>query len=144
MQLRIKKLNNLATIPQYASQGAACFDLTAAIDKAVTIDPRSSANLGTGLAFEVPPGHVMMVFSRSGHGFKHSLRFVNCVGIIDSDYRGEVRVGLKNDGIVPYIVQPGERVAQAIVLPYPQMDFTEVEELSSTDRGANGFGSTGK
>lgn len=144
MQVKLKKINPLATIPFYASAGAACFDLTAAIDKPVTINPHSSENLPTGLCFEIPEGHVMLVYSRSGHGFKSHLRFVNCVGVIDSDYRGEVRVGLANDGITPYIVQPGERVAQAMIVACPQVTLTEVDELSSTERGAGGFGSTGK
>ena len=144
MQVKLKKINPLATIPFYASGGAACFDLTAAIDKPVTINPHSSENLPTGLCFEIPEGYVMLVYSRSGHGFKSHLRFVNCVGVIDSDYRGEVRVGLANDGIVPYIVQPGERIAQAMIVACPQVMLTEVDELSSTERGTGGFGSTGK
>ena len=144
MQVKLKKINPLATTPFYASAGAACFDLTAAIDKPVTINPRSSENLPTGLCFEIPEGHVMLVYSRSGHGFKSHLRFVNCVGVIDSDYRGEVRVGLANDGIVPYIVQPGERIAQAMIIACPQVTLTEVDELSTTERGTGGFGSTGK
>ena len=144
MQVKLKKISPLAVTPFYASAGAACFDLVAAIDHPVTITPRSSENLGTGLCFELPEGYVMLVYSRSGHGFKSHLRFVNCVGVIDSDYRGEVRVGLANDGITPYIVQPGERIAQAMVIPCPQVDIVEVKELSSTERGTGGFGSTGK
>ncbi len=144
MQVKLKKISPLAVTPFYASAGAACFDLVAAIDHPVTINPHSSENLGTGLCFELPEGYVMLVYSRSGHGFKSHLRFVNCVGVIDSDYRGEVRVGLANDGITPYIVQPGERIAQAMVIPCPQVDLVEVKELSSTERGTGGFGSTGK
>jgi dUTP pyrophosphatase len=144
MQVKLKKISPLAVTPFYASAGAACFDLVAAIDHPVTINPHSSENLGTGLCFELPEGYVMLVYSRSGHGFKSHLRFVNCVGVIDSDYRGEVRVGLANDGITPYIVQPGERIAQAMVIPCPQVNLVEVKELSSTERGTGGFGSTGK
>lgn len=144
MQVKLKKISPLAVTPFYASTGAACFDLVAAIDHPVTINPHSSENLGTGLCFELPEGYVMLVYSRSGHGFKSHLRFVNCVGVIDSDYRGEVRVGLANDGITPYIVQPGERIAQAMVIPCPQVNLVEVKELSSTERGTGGFGSTGK
>lgn len=144
MQVKLKKISPLAVTPFYASAGAACFDLVAAIDHPVTINPHSSENLGTGLCFELPEGYVMLVYSRSGHGFKSHLRFVNCVGVIDSDYRGEVRVGLANDGITPYIVQPGERIAQAMVIPCPQVNLVEVNELSSTERGTGGFGSTGK
>lgn len=144
MQVRVKKLNANASMPIYATNGSACFDLVACTDKAITVNPRSKENIGTGLAFEIPANHVMLVFSRSGHGFKHDLRFVNCVGVIDSDYRGEVRVGLRNDGISPYIVQPNERIAQAIILPYPSIQLVESDELSDTERGVNGFGSTGK
>ena len=144
MQVKLKKISPLAVTPFYASTGAACFDLVASIDHPVTINPHSSENLGTGLCFELPEGYVMLVYSRSGHGFKSHLRFVNCVGVIDSDYRGEVRVGLANDGITPYTVQPGERIAQAMVIPCPQVNLVEVKELSSTERGIGGFGSTGK
>ena len=144
MVVKVKKLKPEAIIPVYATEGAAAFDINAGLDKAVIINPKSAENIGTGLSFEVPTGYVMLVFSRSGHGFKSGIRFVNCVGVIDSDYRGEVRVGLRNDGITPYIVQPGERVAQAMILPAQQVSLVECSELSDTTRGTGGFGSTGK
>jgi dUTP pyrophosphatase len=104
---------------------------------------------GTGLAFDIPPGHVMLVFSRSGHGFKHDIRLANCTGIIDATYRGEVMVKLTcdapdDDVSPPYKVNPGDRIAQAMVLPVARVLFTVVDELSETERGAGGFGSSGK
>lgn len=144
MNIKIKKINPNANIPTYGSKGAACFDFYACIDKPVTIDPKGSVNIPTGLQFEIPEGYVMMMYSRSGHGFKNGIRFVNGTGVIDSDYRGEVRIGLFNDGITPYIIKPNERIAQAMVIPVSQVEFIEVETLSDTERGTGGFGSTGK
>ncbi len=97
----------------------------------------------TGLAFEVPHGHVLKVFSRSGHGFKYGVRLANGTGIIDSDYRGELMVCLKNDGPEPMVVHHGDRITQAMLVPIPQVELIEVQELSDTERGAGGFGSTG-
>lgn len=144
MIVKIKQINPNAKIPTYGSEGAACFDFYACIDKPVTINPKSSVNLPTGLQFEIPEGYVMLMYSRSGHGFKNNLRFVNSVGVIDSDYRGEVRIGLFNDGITPYVVKPQERLAQAMIVPISQVSFQAVETLTDTKRGAGGFGSTGK
>ena len=144
MIVKIKQINPNAKIPTYGSEGAACFDFYACIDKPVTINPKSSVNLPTGLQFEIPEGYVMLMYSRSGHGFKNNLRFVNSVGVIDSDYRGEVRIGLFNDGITPYVVKPQERLAQAMIVPVSQVFFQAVETLTDTKRGAGGFGSTGK
>lgn len=101
----------------------------------------------TGLAVEIPEGHVLMIHSRSGHGFKHSTRLSNVVGILDQDYRGEIKVRLSRDnsGSDPVLhVNNGDRIAQAIVLPYPKVKFEVVDELSETVRGEGGFGSTGK
>lgn len=144
MIVKIKQINPNAKIPTYGSEGAACFDFYACIDKPVTINPKSSVNLPTGLQFEIPEGYVMLMYSRSGHGFKNNIRFVNSVGVIDSDYRGEVRIGLFNDGITPYVVKPQERLAQAMIVPVSQVSFQAVETLTDTKRGAGGFGSTGK
>ena len=144
MIVKIKQINPNAKIPTYGSEGAACFDFYACIDKPVTINPKSSVNLPTGLQFEIPEGYVMLMYSRSGHGFKNNLRFVNSVGVIDSDYRGEVRIGLFNDRITPYVVKPQERLAQAMIVPVSQVSFQAVETLTDTKRGAGGFGSTGK
>lgn len=150
MNLKIKKLDLAAILPTYATPGAACFDLYAlptstegAIWRVRVGEPRT---IPTGLAFEVPEGHVMLIFSRSGHGFNSDIRLANCVGVIDSDYRGEVKVKLTRDhsGADALNFKPGDRVAQAMVIPVQQVAFTEVSELSTTERGAGGFGSTGK
>lgn len=148
MQINIKKVHPAAELPEYATSGAACFDLRALVlteDNAVeTTVPQYGAQLfRTGLSFEVPEGHVMLVYSRSGHGFKNGVRLANCVGVIDSDYRGEVMVKLQNDSNISMLVFNGDRIAQAMIMPVQQVTFQEVEELSSTDRGAGGFGSTG-
>ena len=147
MNLNIKLLNDQAVIPKYATTGSACFDL--ATDGNVEYDSASNAICRTGLAFEVPENHVMLIFSRSGHGFKYDISLSNAVGVIDSDYRGEVMLKLRNDRSAederPAIaIRPGDRVAQAMIIPAPNVDqIRVVDELSSTERGAGGFGSTG-
>lgn len=156
MDVKISKIHPGAIIPHYASGGAACFDLHAVIDMphlrteslSVRVPPGDSATFETGLAFEIPAGHVMLVFSRSGHGFKHNVRLGNCVGVIDSDYRGEVKVKLTCDDLIGpndgFVVRHGDRIAQAMIMPVPTVQFVEVSTLSTTERGAGGFGSTGQ
>lgn len=141
MKLRIQKLHPDASLPSYATDGAACFDLHT-IEQA-DVPPHQAATFRTGLAVEVPPGHVLMVFSRSGHGFKHGLRLANAVGIIDSDYRGELMVRIHNDSRIPFGFEPGDRIAQAMILPIPTVEIVEAAELTETARGTGGFGSTG-
>lgn len=141
IKLNFKKLHPQALVPPFATPGAACFDL-AAVEAGVAA-PGASLSVGTGLAFEIPEAHVMLVYSRSGQGFKHGVRLVNGTGVIDSDYRGEVRIGLRNDGEHPYEVRVGDRIAQAKIIPVPAVCFAEVEALSETRRAAGGFGSTG-
>lgn len=141
MQVKVKKVSPTATMPTYGSKGAACFDLYAD-----TIEMKMwGAMIGTGLSFEVPEGHVMMVYSRSGHGVNHGVVLRNSTGVIDSDYRGEVMVALtctsRDSGLA---VNPCDRIAQAMIVPVEQSTFVEVDELSETDRGDGGFGSTGK
>jgi dUTP pyrophosphatase len=142
MNIKVKKLSPLAQLPEYATAGAACFDI-ATVDDNVDIRPGSWAVLGTDLAFEIPTGHVMLVYSRSGHGFKNGIRLANSVGVIDSDYRGELKVKLHNDSSRVFSVNRGDRIAQAMIVLVPQVTIDAVEELSNTDRGAGGFGSTG-
>lgn len=153
MKVKIKKLIHEATMPTYGTPGAACFDLYAAtVNKYQAIgsivQQGYPVECGTGLAFEIPQGWAMLVFSRSGHGFNHDTRLANCVGIIDSDYRGEVKVKLTcddfRDDIAPLKVSPGDRVAQAMLVPIQKIEFVFGVEISSTDRGEGGFGSTGK
>lgn len=146
MNMKIKKLRPDAVTPEYATPGAACFDIRAAFDGlSKQPNPSEPATIGTGLAFEVPADHVMLVFSRSGHGFNNAARLANCVGVIDSDYRGELLVKIARDSwkTAPLTIRNGDRIAQAMVIPVQQVAFEEVDELSTTERGAAGFGSTG-
>lgn len=154
MRIKLKKTHPAAKLPVYASEGAACFDLHAlgadwSINSqayGVRVHPGSSQAFRTGLSFEVPEGHVMLIFSRSGHGFNSSVRLANCVGVIDSDYRGEVMVKLHGDGAHGHglNVSDGDRIAQALVLPVQRVSFEDVDALSETERGEGGFGSTGE
>ena len=139
---RIKLLSENAKVPTYGSAGAACFDLYAA--DTVAIAPGRAGTVKTDVAFEVPEGFVLKVYSRSGHGFDHGARLVNSVGIVDSDYRGEVVARLHNDSKEVFVVSLGDRVAQAVIEPAMRTVFEVVDELSSTERGAGGMGSTGK
>ena len=141
--LKVLKLNDEAVMPTFGSAGAAAFDISTC-EGAKDIPPGQSVAFKTGLSVEVPEGHVLLVFSRSGHGFKSGIRLVNSVGVIDADYRGELGVKLHNDSNSAYRVGDKERIAQGIIMPIPMVQMLEVSELSSTERGANGFGSTGK
>lgn len=145
MHVRVKRLTTTANLPVYATPGAACFDLHAdSIKYLEGFQPTCTEAVSTGLAFEVPQGHVMLIFSRSGDGFKRDVRLSNCVGVIDSDYRGDVAVKLRSDNGERVNVQPGDRVAQALILPVERVNFVDAFELSETERGSGGFGSTGK
>ncbi len=145
LEIKIKKLNNNAVIPTRSSLQAAGYDLYACLDNdSVEILPHTNTKIGTGIALEIPDGYFAGIFARSGIATKESLRPANCVGIIDSDYRGEYFIPLFNDSDKTKVIQNKERIAQLIILPYPEISFKEVKELSSTKRGINGFGSTGK
>lgn len=142
MNIKIKKLHPDAVIPTYATNGSACFDLYAI--KTVWGGEENYYKVRTGLSFEIPQGHVMKIYIRSGHAFGKHLALTNGVGIIDSDFRGEVIVGIHDrDGDCGVIAHAGERIAQAMIVPVKQVEFSLVEELSKTDRGEGGFGSTG-
>ena len=143
MEVKIKKTHPDAVIPKYAKPGDAGMDLTAVSMK---IDEYGNICYGTGLAFEIPEGYVGLVFPRSSN-HKKGVILTNCVGVIDSGYRGEVsfkfkEIALGNFSKVTYKV--GDRIGQIIIMPYPQIEFVEVDELSETERGTNGYGSTGK
>lgn len=143
MEVKIKKTHPDAVIPKYAKPGDAGMDLTAVSMK---IDEYGNICYGTGLAFEIPEGYVGLVFPRSSN-HKKGVILTNCVGVIDSGYRGEVsfkfkEIALGNFSKVTYKV--GDRIGQIIIMPYPRIEFIEVEELSETERGTNGYGSTGK
>jgi dUTP pyrophosphatase len=142
MKLKIKKLNSEAVIPAYQTKEAAGFDLHS-IEDAV-INPGERKLIGTGLAFEIEFGYEVQIRPRSGLAFKHGITVLNSPGTIDSDYRGEIKVLLINHSNSPFEIKKGERIAQAVVAPVIQAEIIEVEELSSTDRGEGGFGSTGK
>lgn len=144
MKIEIKKLNENAVIPTRGSEQAAGYDLYAATDAPVTIQPHEAVKIGTGLAIAVPDGYFGAIFARSGLAAKQGLRPANCVGVADSDYRGEYIVALHNDTDFERTIAPKERIAQLVVMPYLAVEFEEVDELSETERGAGGFGSTGK
>ena len=140
--VKFKKLHPDAQVPVYATPGSACFDIFSVERKWIRCG--FAEIFETGLALEIPENRVLMVFSRSGHGFKNDIRLSNCVGILDHDYRGELKVKLRSDGDEDMFVNSGDRIAQGIVIPYPHVEFEEVDELSETDRGTGGFGSTRK
>lgn len=142
MQVKFKKLSQSAVAPVYSTDGAACFDFRVPEDMTYVIGRGYSMLIGTGLAMEVPEGHVLLLYSRSGHGAKNGVRLSNCVGVIDSDYRGEVMGSLRNDGDTGFTLSGGDKFMQGMVVPVNQTFFQEVEELSDTSRGAGGFGST--
>jgi dUTP pyrophosphatase len=154
MQVKYKRLTDTAQEPTYATAGAACFDLYADIPAAAKPADYVTQGVGsnnmrinTGLAFDIPEGWAMLVFSRSGQAFKDNVRLANCVGVIDSDYTGEVLVKLARDDFNPISVSRGDRIAQAMLVPVERVQFVDVtdsEGFKETERGANGLGSTGK
>ena len=148
MELKIKavspKIGNDIPLPYYATPGSAAMDLHACLDEPVTIAPGELVSLPTGVAIALPSaGYAALVFARSGLGVKHGIALSNGVGVIDSDYRGEIQVGLTNLSRVPYTISPGDRIAQLAVVPVVQARLTPVEDLDETGRGSGGFGSTG-
>ncbi|NLZ75166.1 MAG: dUTP diphosphatase [Erysipelotrichia bacterium] len=142
MKIKIKKVNEDAIIPTKGSDYAAGYDLYAIKDE--VIFPHNTTKAPTGLAIEIPEGYFGGIFARSGLAAKKRIRPANCVGVIDSDYRGEIIVLLHNDSERHQFISKGDRIAQLIVLPYLSIEFEEVENLNETERGEGGFGSTGK
>jgi dUTP pyrophosphatase len=140
--MKIKLLSENAKAPTYATDGAACFDFYAA--EPVTVRGWSSAVVDTGIAVEVPENFALLLFSRSGHGFKHGIRLANVVGVVDSDFRGSVKVCLHNDSGFVYSVAVGERIAQGMLVATFRHRLEVVDELSETKRCDGGMGSTGK
>lgn len=132
-------------VPGYATAGAAGMDLRACLpDSAVTIEPGRRALVPTGFAVELPSGTEMQIRPRSGLAIRHGILVPNSPGTVDEDFRGEIRVGLLNVGNDPFTIAHGDRIAQAVIAPVLKPDIVEVETLSDTDRGAGGFGSTGR
>lgn len=144
VDIKVKKLNKLAKLPTRGSKYAAGYDLYAATTQSIEIAPHSTIKVGTGLAFSLPRDTFAAIYARSGLATKQGLRPANCVGVCDSDYRGEYIVALHNDTDEIQTIEPGDRIAQMVLCPYIKMEFTEVEDLDITSRGAGGFGSTGK
>lgn len=149
MELKIKalspKIGTEIPLPKFATAGAACMDLCACIDAPVTLEAGARALIPTGIAIALPSAdYVALVFARSGLGIKQGVCLSNGVGVIDSDYRGEIGVGLVNLGQSAYTVRPGDRIAQLMVTPVVQPTVVQVSALDDTDRGAGGFGSTGR
>ena len=141
--IKYTKLNEYAQEPTRGSAAAAGYDLYAAISNPVTVPAHSTVKIGTGLAFALPDNTFAAIFARSGLATKQGLRPANCVGVCDSDYRGEYIVAVHNDTDEEKIVKPNERIAQMVLMPYIPMMFEEVESLDETERGEGGFGSTG-
>ena len=142
MKINIRKLSEGAIIPTRGSSQSAGVDLYSS--ESAEVEAGQTTMIKTGLSIEIPDGYFGAVFARSGLASRAGLRPANCVGVIDSDYRGEVIVALHNDSDVTRQVEKGERIAQLVILPYLSVEFNEVEELSETERQAGGFGSTGK
>lgn len=153
MELKIKalspKIGKEIPLPSYATAGSAGLDLRACMDAPVYLPGTASglsnaAMIPTGIAAAIPEGYVGLIYARSGLAIKHGVTLSNCVGVIDSDYRGEIKVGLVNLSGKAYIIEPGERIAQMVITPIVQAQVEMADELDHTDRGAGGFGSTGK
>lgn len=145
VQLKVKKLAHCKDLPAYATPGSAGLDLTAAIESAIELKAGERMRMPTGIQIEIPPGFQGQVVPRSGLADRAGISLTNCVGTIDCDYRGEVQVLMINHGCQSYTFEPGERVAQLVLVPIPRVEVVVVEELSPTEmRGVGGFGSTGK
>lgn len=143
--MKIKKVRENAKVPQRATGGSAGLDLCACIDAPLTLDSGETALIPTGVAIALPTAEYgAFVFPRSGIAIKHGIGLLNSVGVIDSDYRGEIMVGVINQVKESYTIEPGERIAQMVIMPVSTMPVVEVDELDETARGAGGFGSTGR
>ena len=144
MNIQVKKLKDNAQLPTRGSAYAAGYDLYACLDEAIEIGAGETVKVGTGLSIAVPEGYFGAIFARSGLAAKEGLRPANCVGVADSDYRGEYIVALHNDSAVTRTVTPCERIAQLLIMPFLSVTFEEAQTLDETERGEGGFGSTGK
>ncbi|MCM1545725.1 MAG: dUTP diphosphatase [Clostridiales bacterium] len=144
MKINVKKLSEKAILPTYGSEYAAGADLYACLDGEISVAPHQTVMIPTGIALELPVGYAGFIYARSGLASKRNLAPANKVGVVDCDYRGEVKVALHNHGETAQTIAAGERVAQLVVAPYITAEFTEADELSDTVRGAGGFGSTGR
>lgn len=143
MEVKFVKLNPNAIMPTQGSKYSAGYDMSACIENSITIAPHTTVKIGTGLAIQPPEGYFGAIFARSGMATKRGLRPANCVGVADEDYRGEYMVALHNDSDEYSLIEPNERIAQLVFLPYMDIEFHEVSSLNDTERGDGGFGSTG-
>lgn len=145
MKVNFKKLNENAIMPTYGSEFAAGADLYACTNgETVTFGPGETKLIKTGIAMEIPEGYAGLIYARSGIANKRGLAPSNKVGVVDSDYRGEIMVSLHNHSLVEQSIADGERIAQMVIAPFLKVEYTEVDELTETVRGEGGFGSTGK
>ena len=147
MEIKIRSIEHngkIPDLPRRASNGSAGVDLQAMIEAPLTLEPQKLYRIPTGIAMELPEGYVGLVYARSGLGVKHGIALGNGVGVIDSDYRGEIQVGLCNLSDTPYTIEPQDRIAQLVIAPVPPVEYVWAEELSNTDRGEGGFGSSGR
>ena len=144
MKVNLKKLDPRAKIPTYGSEYSAGADLYACMDAPQTLAPGETFLVHTGIAVEIPEGYVGLIYARSGLATKRGLAPANKVGVIDSDYRGELMVSLYNQSGAPQTIEHGERIAQLVIAPFLKAEYHEVGELSETVRGEGGFGSTGR
>lgn len=141
--VKLKKLKENAVIPTYGSVSAAGADLYACLEEALTIHPSETVLVKTGIAMEIPEGYAGLIYARSGLATKKGLAPANKVGVIDSDYRGEIIVALHNHSKEEQVIEPKERIAQLVITPFLSATFEEVDTLNETKRGSGGFGSTG-
>lgn len=143
-KVMIKKLHERAVIPAYATPSSAGMDLYALLDEEIELMPSQRATIPTGISIQLPDATAAFIYARSGLGIKHGIVPSNCVGVIDSDYRGEIKVGLVNQSDASYTIKPFERIAQMVIAPVLRAELIEADTLDETERGAGGFGSTGR
>lgn len=141
--LKVKRVKWNAALPERKTSGSAGYDITACLDAPVVLSPGESRMIGSGLAVAIQPGYAAFIYARSGLGIKHGIVPANCVGVIDSDYRGEVIVGLRNLGDAPYTVNNGDRIAQMVIAKCEAPEIVVCDDLDDTLRAGGGFGSTG-
>ena len=143
MKIKFVKLHPEASLPEKGTEGAAAFDLRACIEYPVTVHPGETVKIPTGLKMETPIGFASLLFPRSGLALKHGITLANCVGVVDSDYRGEIGIALVNQKPEPFTIHPNDRVAQLALVPVVDFEPVETDELSDTERAEGGFGHTG-
>lgn len=144
MNIQLKKLTTTAMLPERGSDSAAGYDLFADISSEEEIKPHETKLIGTGISIAIPEGYFGGIYARSGLSLKEGLRPANCTGVVDSDYRGEVKVSLHNDSNEVRKITPNQKIAQLVIVPFLPVTFDEVDTLDETKRGEGGFGSTGK